>query len=75
MTVENIIYRLNNDLLADPNENYDILHNYMIALKEMYMPDRFVKSLKHRHKKTKWITFGIIRSIKFRDDLYIKCKR
>ena len=75
MMVENIIHRLNNDLLADPNENYDILHNHMIALKEKYMPDRFVKSHKYRHKRTKWITFGIIRSIKFRDDLYIKYKR
>ena len=34
------------------------------------MPLRKVKYNKHKHKKTKWISFGIIKSIKYRDNLY-----
>ena len=39
------------------------------------MPDRYVKFHKHRHKKNKWITTGILRSINFGDNLYIKFKQ
>ena len=34
------------------------------------MPCKHVKYKKYKHKKTDWITSGIIRSIKFRDKLY-----
>ena len=33
-----------------------------------------VKFDKHKHKKSKWITYGILKSIKFRDDLNLKLK-
>ena len=36
--------------------------------------DKKVKINKHKHKKSKWITQGIIRSITFRDKLYMKMK-
>ena len=36
------------------------------------MPTKKVKINKHKHKKSKWITQGIIRSITFRDKLYLK---
>ena len=32
----------------------------------------FLEFKKHRHKKTNWISYGILRSIKFRDNLYMK---
>ena len=38
------------------------------------MPTKKVKINKHKHKKSKWITQGIIRSITFRDKLYLKMK-
>ena len=57
------------------NQNYNILHEHLKSLKDKHMPDRYVKFHKHRHKKNKWITTGIIRSIKFRDNLYIKLKQ
>ena len=31
---------------------------------------RTVKFAKHKHKKTKWITYGVLKSIKYRDKLY-----
>ena len=38
------------------------------------MPTKKVKINKHKHKISKWITQGIIRSITFRDKLYLKMK-
>ncbi len=38
------------------------------------MPRKTVKFNKRKHKKSKWITFGIIKSIYYRDDLYKKLK-
>ena len=40
-----------------------------------FCPVRVVKYHKHKYKKTKWITKGIIKSIKFRDNLYKKLKQ
>jgi hypothetical protein len=54
----------------DPNINYNILHNLIQAAKELHMPSKKVKFKKYKHKKTKWITRGIINSIQFRDNLY-----
>ena len=36
--MEKITKDLNHDLLADPNENYDILNNHMKTLKNKHMP-------------------------------------
>ena len=44
-------------------------------MKDKHLPFKFEKFEKHKHKKNKWISFGIIRSIKTRDALYLKPKR
>ena len=72
MLDSNITSKLNCDLLADPNDNYNVLHRHMKSLKDKHMPEKYVKFNKHRHKKTNWISYGILRSIKFRDDVYVK---
>ncbi len=38
------------------------------------MPEKVVKFNKYKHKRSKWITQGIIKSIHFRDNLYKKLK-
>ena len=73
--INDITSKLNTDLLEDPNSNYDILHNYMKSRKDIFFPTNYVKFHKHQYKKNKWITFGIIRSIKFRDKKYVRCKQ
>ena len=40
---------LNHDLLADPNENYDILHNHIKTLKDKHLPEKYVKFHKLQH--------------------------
>ena len=42
--------------------------------KKKHMPIKIVKFSKHKHKKSEWITKGIIKSIKFRDKLHNKMK-
>lgn len=65
---------LSNDINKDPNINYNILHNILQHAKKKHIPLKVVKFQKHKHKKSPWITLGIIRSINFRDNLYKKHK-
>lgn len=38
------------------------------------MPYKQVKFNKHKHRKTKWITDGFVRSIQFRDRLHYRLR-
>ncbi len=40
-----------------------------------HIPEKTFKFHKHKHKKSKWMTTGIIKSISFRDKLYSKLKK
>ena len=62
--------KLNNDLSSDPNSNYDIIHDHIVQMKDTHLPYKFEKFQKHKHKNNKWISFGIIRSIKTRYIMY-----
>ena len=76
MTTRDITNEFNKELTLDPNHDYYMLHNHIKELKDKHLPIRYEKFHKHRHKKTnKWITYGILRSIRFRDKLYLKYKR
>ena len=67
---------MKNDLSSDPNLNYDILHDHITKMKDKHLPLKFEKlKKKDKQKKNKWISLGIIRSIKTRDALYLKFKR
>jgi len=58
----------------DPNDNYEILHNRIQLAYEKHIPVKYVKFKKHRHKISKWITGGLMSSIRFRDKLYKRMK-
>ena len=75
MTECDISREMNNGLSSDPNLNYDILHDHITKMKNKHLPFKFEKFHKHKHKNSKWISFGIIRSIKTRDAMYLKFKR
>ena len=66
--------KLNNDLSSDPNYNYDVLHDPISQMKDKHLAYKFEKFYKHKHKSNKWISFGIIRSVKTRDAMYLKFK-
>lgn len=69
------LHSLNSDLKQDPNINYSILEETIDTNKNNHLPEKYIKFDKHKHKKSKWITQSLIKSITFRDNLYIKlCK-
>ena len=72
---KNIIKKLNQDIRVDPNSNYEILEEYLYTGMEKFMPLCKIKYNKYKHKKSLWISYGIIKSIKYRDKLYrnLKC--
>ena len=59
---------------ADINANYDILHNAIKRSKNKDMPCKLIKFNKYKHKKSKWITQGLLKSIRSRDKLYTRLK-
>ena len=66
---------MNKDLSSDPTLNYAIPHDHITKMKNKHLPFKFEKFHKHKHKKNKWISFGMLRSIKTRDVMYLKFKR
>ena len=53
------------DNLLDPNINYNIFENILdLQAINKHIPLKQNKFNKHKHKRNKWITLGIIKSIK-----------
>ena len=64
---------LDNSLVNDPSNNLDIINNLKSQTKTHSLPQSQIN--KHKHKKSRWITNGLLRSISYRDKLYVKLKR
>ena len=58
------------DESADPNVNYIQFEQTLIQAKERIFPAKRVKFNRYKHHCQKWMTEGILTSIKFRDKLY-----
>ena len=74
LSVSNMYDQLNTDRKCDPNENYNILHSIISNSINEDFPSKLIK-LKHKHKHSKWITRGIIKSIIYRDNVYVNLKK
>ena len=70
----NLYEKLQRDPDSNPNDNYNIIHETICEAIEKHLPSKNVKYNKHKHKKSSWITQGIVKSISFRDNLYRKMK-
>ncbi len=75
MINSNIINKLDTSPIADPNTNYYILNTIIITATNKHIPEKIVKFNKHKHKKSNWITKGIIKSISFRDKPHYELKQ
>jgi len=67
--------KLNNGPDANPDSNYNILHEIIQNGMNKYMPLKTRKFNKYRHRNSKWISQGIIHSIQYRDKLYQKVRQ
>ena len=69
-----LISMLNRDVFSDPNVTYAKIENALLECINKYLPTKRVKFNKYKHKKTSWITNGLLRSILTRDNLYRRWK-
>ena len=73
---KNIIDLLDRNIHAtDPNENYEVLEQTLKEVHTECFPERIVRFNGRKHKKTPWITTGILNSINRRNKLYKVLKR
>ena len=70
----NLLNQINIHQHTDPNINYGVIE-VLIDAKLKDVSRKRVKFNKFKHKKTEWITKGIIRSIQRRDELYKEFKK
>ena len=66
----NITTMLDTNPYGDPNRNFNNFHDHIMKLKERHLPVKYIKYNRHKHKRNKWTTNGIIRSIRYRDNMY-----
>ena len=65
-----IMSQLNRDIFSNPNETYVKIESNIKQCISKHLPTKKVKFNKYKHKKTPWITFGLLKSIHTRDNLY-----
>ena len=68
----NIYDKLEQAIDSDPQENYARFIALLNDAKNKHLPRKRVRFNKHKHKKSKWMTNGILKSIKTKDTLYKK---
>lgn len=64
------LLNLNSDLNCDPNLSYETLISEIMYCKQTFIREKVVKFNKRKHKKSPWITKGLIKSINHRDMMY-----
>ena len=57
---------------SNPQDNYDRFITLINDAKEKHLPKKTEKFNKRKHKKSKWMTYGILKSINTKDKLYKK---
>ena len=65
----------NTDNTFDESDNYKGLVKSISDAQKKQIDSKRFKYNKYRHKKRKWITFGLLKSIEFRDNLYRELKK
>ena len=67
---EELYSKLVKSCTADINLNYEMINDEILRAKNKHMPCKLVKFNKYKHKKSTWITQGLLKSIRYRDKLY-----
>jgi len=66
--------RFSNITRCNPHESHKNLMSILTPLLQKHFPSRYVRYNKYKHKKCKWMTKGIMKSIAYKDKLYMKLK-
>ena len=70
----NILDKIDRDPLSNPDTNYNVIEQIIDTARNKHLPVRTIRFNKYKHKKNMWITNGILRSIRYRDNLYKQLK-
>ena len=65
----NIMNKVNMDINSDSNANYEVFCKLQQSSKSEHMSIKSVKLRKYKHKKNKWISKGIIKSIEIKSSI------
>ena len=68
----NIYEKLHTSVDSRPEENYGILLKLLFPAKDNHLPTKIVKFNRKKHKRAKWMTNGILKSINTKDKFYKK---
>ena len=71
----NLMQHLDLNPQSNPNQNYNLLEKTLTNLIQKYTEVKRVRNSKYNNKRSDWISQGIIKSIKFRDNLYFKMRK
>ena len=66
----NILDKLDKGPNIDPNNNYELFAQLIKYAREKHIPRVKVRYQKKKHKRSKWLTNGILNSINTKDRLY-----
>ncbi len=69
ITSSDVYNELKQSPTADPNVNYNMLHEVIKLAKDKHMPYKTVKFKNYKHNKSTWITLAMLKSIRYRDKL------
>ena len=64
--------KLEQSVDSNPHDNYDRFITLINNAKEKHLPKKTVKFNKKKQKQSKWMTYGILKSINTKDILYKK---
>ena len=64
---DNIYDRMLQPLDTNSNDNYEIFITHFQLAKDKHLPMKSVRYQKRKHKKSKWMTNGILNSINTKD--------
>ena len=65
---------LNANLATDSNTDYEKFEKIVTKTYDKHFPENCGKLKKYKHRRSNWITSGILKSIEFRDKLYKRLK-
>ena len=71
-TAKYLTTKLNQNPFSNPSKNYGTFINILTNIKQRILPKTRVKFNKNKHKKSQWMSRGILNSIDSKDKL---CKK
>ena len=70
MECDRVMHMIAEIICIDPNNNYELFAQLIKYAREKHIPRVKVRNQKKKHKRSKWLTNGILNSINTNDRLY-----